>query len=337
MKKLFIILLSSLINITVFAQAPQKMSYQAIIRNSSNVLITNTAIGMRVSILQGSTSGTVVFQEFFNPNPQTNSNGLVTVEIGTGTPVVGTFAAINWATGPYFVQTETDPTGGTSYSIIGVQQLLSVPYALYAANSGNTFIPLAPSVATQPASNVLTNSATLNGNINPNGYSSTVSYEYGFTTSYGSSAAATPSTIYGNTNTSASSNIVGLLANSTYHYRVKATNAVNVAYGADMTFTTGGAPTICCLGIDTVNASTISFRGFVNANNSSTTVTFEYGTTMSYGTNASATPSPISGTTFTQVNSANITGLIGGTTYYFRIKAVNASGTTYSPGQSYTR
>jgi hypothetical protein len=86
---------------------------------------------MRVSILQGSTTGTEVYKETYSPNPQTNTNGLVTVEIGSGTAITGTFASIDWNSGPYFIKTEIDPLGGTSYTINGTSQLLSVPYALH--------------------------------------------------------------------------------------------------------------------------------------------------------------------------------------------------------------
>ena len=139
MKKLFSILaVVILTTASVFAQAPQKMSYQAVIRNNSNVLITSTSIGMRVSILKDSITGAVIYKEIYNPNPQTNANGLVTLEIGSGIPLTGTFAAIDWSNGSYFIKTETDPTGGTTYTITGISQLLSVPYALYAANGGTT-------------------------------------------------------------------------------------------------------------------------------------------------------------------------------------------------------
>jgi hypothetical protein len=121
------------------AQAPQKMSYQAVIRNTSNVLVTSTAVGMRISILQGSASGPSVYTE--TQSLTTNANGLVSLEIGTGTVVSGTFSAINWATGPYFIKTETDPTGGSSYTIFGTTQLTSVPYALFSATSGSGETP----------------------------------------------------------------------------------------------------------------------------------------------------------------------------------------------------
>ncbi|MBK6353813.1 MAG: hypothetical protein IPF46_10485 [Saprospiraceae bacterium] len=116
----------------LFAQSPEKLSYQAVVRNTTNQLVANAEIGMKISILQGSASGTTVYEEIFNPNPHTNANGLVSVEIGSGIPVFGNFTAIDWSKGPYFIKTETDPAGGTNYTITGVSQMLSVPYALYA-------------------------------------------------------------------------------------------------------------------------------------------------------------------------------------------------------------
>ena len=132
MKKLITIFAAMLMTASVFAQAPQKMSYQAVIRNASNALITSTTVGMRISILQGSSSGAAVYIE--TQTISTNANGLVSLEVGTGTIVTGTFAGINWANGPYFIKTETDPTGGTAYTIAGTNELMSVPYALFSAN-----------------------------------------------------------------------------------------------------------------------------------------------------------------------------------------------------------
>ena len=133
MKKIITICAAILMTATVFAQSPNKMSYQAVIRNSSNALVTNSAVGMRISILQTTPSGTAVYVE--TQIPTTNTNGLVSIEIGGGTVVSGNFSTIDWANGPYFVKTETDPVGGTSYSITGTSQLLSVPYALHAKNT----------------------------------------------------------------------------------------------------------------------------------------------------------------------------------------------------------
>ncbi len=129
MKKLYAIIISIVIAAGVFAQSPDKMSYQAVIRNSVDGLVTNTSIGMQISILQGSSAGTPVYVE--TQTPATNANGLVSIEIGAGT-TSDDFSAINWADGPFFIKTETDIDGGINYSITGVSQLLSVPYALHA-------------------------------------------------------------------------------------------------------------------------------------------------------------------------------------------------------------
>lgn len=136
MKKIIATLAFIGIALFVQAQAPNKMSYQAVIRDNSGNLLQTTLVGMRISVLQGSSSGTPVYVETHTPT--TNVNGLATLEIGGGTPVTGTVGAIDWSQGPYFIQTETDPAGGTNYTIAGSSELLSVPYALYSANGGVT-------------------------------------------------------------------------------------------------------------------------------------------------------------------------------------------------------
>ena len=148
MKKLYTILAAILLTATTFAQAPEKMSYQAVVRDGGDVLVTNQEVGMQISILQGSTTGTSVYTE--TQTPTTNINGLVTLEIGTGT-TIDIFSDIDWSTGTYFIKTETDPIGGSSYTITGTSQLLSVPYALHAKT------------VTQPSYNVNTFYAELGG------------------------------------------------------------------------------------------------------------------------------------------------------------------------------
>ena len=142
MRKFFTILVSMPIGILLTAslflpnnagaQSPEKMSYQAVIRDSDDNLITETQVGMQISILQDSESGTAVYVE--TQEPSTNANGLVSIEIGTGTTSYD-FSTIDWANGPYFIKTETDPTGGTDYTITGTSELLSVPYALHSVSS----------------------------------------------------------------------------------------------------------------------------------------------------------------------------------------------------------
>lgn len=130
MKKYITLIVAVFLTATLWAQSPEKMSYQAVVRNASDALVTNKAVGMKVSVLKGSATGTAVYVETHKPT--TNANGLVSVSIGGGTVVSGAFADIDWANGLYFIKTETDPAGGTSYSITGTSQLLSVPYALHA-------------------------------------------------------------------------------------------------------------------------------------------------------------------------------------------------------------
>jgi len=133
-KNLILAVFCLIISAMTFAQVPQKMSYQAVVRGSDNNLVTNSEISIRISILQGSADGEAVYTETHSAT--TNANGLVSIEIGDGTSS-DDFSAINWANGPFFVKTETDVNGGNNYDIIGVSQLLSVPYAMYAQTAGN--------------------------------------------------------------------------------------------------------------------------------------------------------------------------------------------------------
>jgi hypothetical protein len=141
------------------AQAPEKMSYQAIMRNGSGQLLINQSIAVKVSVLQGSPAGTLVYSERLTGN--TNANGLISMEIGTGTVLSGTFSTIDWPTGNYYLKTETDPAGGTNYTIAGTSQLLSVPYAMYAKSAGGT-----GGSFTIPYTNTINNASTLFSLIN---------------------------------------------------------------------------------------------------------------------------------------------------------------------------
>ena len=134
MKKLTPTLFLLFLSLCIYGQSPEKMSYQAVIRDASNTLVTNQSIGMQISILQTTITGTTVYAETHTVT--TNLNGLVSLEIGTGS-TSDTFSTIDWSAGPYFIKTETDPTGGSSYTITGTSQLMSVPFAMYAKSSGN--------------------------------------------------------------------------------------------------------------------------------------------------------------------------------------------------------
>ncbi len=129
------------IAITSFGQAPEGFKYQAVVRDAGNTILNNQAVGMQIEILQGGISGTPVYTESFTPT--TNTYGLVNLEIGTGT-TSDDFTIIDWANDTYFIRTSIDVTGGSSYSVMGTSQLMSVPYALYAKTSGNGAGPIGP-------------------------------------------------------------------------------------------------------------------------------------------------------------------------------------------------
>lgn len=134
-KSLFISLFFILGTIDMYGQVPGNLSFQAVIRNASNQLVISSPVGLKVSLLQGGANGTSVYSETHNVT--TNSNGLVTLEIGGGTPITGDFKTVDWSRGNYFIKIEADPTGGTNYSIVTSSQILSVPYALYAKKSAD--------------------------------------------------------------------------------------------------------------------------------------------------------------------------------------------------------
>ncbi len=134
MKKIYLSIIVLLAVATAQAQVPQAFSYQAVIRNTSNALVANQLVSERISLVKDSATGTVVYSEL--QSVKTNANGLVSLQIGTGSVLSGSFSSINWGASNYFIKIETDPTGGNKYSINTTTQLLSVPYALYAANGG---------------------------------------------------------------------------------------------------------------------------------------------------------------------------------------------------------
>jgi hypothetical protein len=134
------------------SQAPNNFSYQAVVRDASNQLIVSAPVGLRLSILQGSANGNVQFSETHQPT--TNLNGLFTVEVGAGSVLSGAISAIDWGQGPFFIKTEIDPQGANSYTIESVSQLQSVPFALYANNSGSSVAgPIGPQGPAGPQGN----------------------------------------------------------------------------------------------------------------------------------------------------------------------------------------
>ncbi|WP_336718248.1 hypothetical protein [Chryseobacterium mucoviscidosis] len=129
MKKLYAtigLFLASLVS----AQVPQAFSYQTIAFNAAGAPIANGNVSLRISILDNAATGTVLYTE--TQNKTTNAKGLVNLNIGQGTATTGNFGAINWGTNAKFVKVEMDPAGGSNYTNVGVNQLMSVPYAMVA-------------------------------------------------------------------------------------------------------------------------------------------------------------------------------------------------------------
>jgi hypothetical protein len=121
--------------IAAMAQPPQAFKYQVVVRDASGDILSNQAVSLRISIHDGFPSGTVVYQE--THYAVTNQFGLVNINIGYGTPVLGSFSSIDWGSGSKYLETELDPTGGSNYTSMGTTQLMSVPYALYSGNTAN--------------------------------------------------------------------------------------------------------------------------------------------------------------------------------------------------------
>jgi len=133
MKKLFILLLLTGILKSVFAQAPQGFSYQAAVRNAAGQVKSNSNIKVCFSILDSVSNGAIVYKETHLTT--TNTLGMMNLYVGMGTPIIGTFSGVNWGTNAKFLQVEIDTTtSGNNYMLIGVQQLMSVPYALHSGN-----------------------------------------------------------------------------------------------------------------------------------------------------------------------------------------------------------
>ena len=364
MKKIFTILAAVILTATLWAQSPQKLSYQAVIRNSSGQLVTSHAVGIKISILQGTTT---VYSETQTPN--TNANGLVSIEIGGGTG----FDMIDWSNGSYFIKTETDPTGGTNYTISGTNQLLSVPYALYsekAANLNYSTVPKAgdilfnngtkwqllpkgvngqtlkldnglpnwgepgyalPMVTTNAATNVMQTEATSGGNIISTGYSNITARGVCWSTNQN------PTTADGKTTEpigigSFTSKLTGLLANTTYYARAYAANSAGTAYGNQVmfkTFLTVVFPSV-------TTATPINITEYSAASGGNVTATGGAEVTakgICWSTNQNPTISDFKtdeGSGTGQFVS-QIDKLIPGSDYFVRAYATNISGTGYGP------
>ncbi len=200
---------------------------------------------------------------------------------------------------------------------------------IYGSDLTFTTLPNPPSVITTAATSISSGGATLNGTVNANNGATTVTFEYGLTTAYGSTITAVQSPVNGSIVTIVNAAVPGLLPNTTYHFRVDGTNAGGTSYGNDLIFTTNAILAIVVTSPATnVTSNTAQLNGTVTANYATTAVSFDWGLTTSYGNNVAATPATVNGGNVTPVL-ANISGLTGNTTYHFRCVGTNAAGTAY--------
>ena len=294
---------------------------------AANLPTVNTTAATTVTSTGATLNGTV------NPN---NSATTYAFEYGTTTSYGSTTTVQNLSAGTSAVTVSSALTGlnpGTTYH-----------YRITATNTAGTvqgtdqsFVTagaLVPTVTTSAATSVTATGAQLNGAANPNGVAATAQFEYGTTTAYGSITTA-QNVGSGSISVTISTTLSGLTPNTTYHYRIVATNSAGTSQGTDQSFTTGTAPPV----VTTDSASTITgtsaqLNGTVNPQSSATTYQFEYGTTTSYG---STSPSQNAGSGATAVNvNAVVTGLSPNTTYHFRIVATNSVGTAQGTDRTFT-
>ena len=233
----------------------------------------------------------------------------------------------------------------TSRSVSGLNASTAYYYRVRAYNgsgtSGNSNVVNlttltatgTPVVITNPATLIASFSVTLNGSVDPHGLTTTIYFQYGTTTSYGSTTLHQIKT--GNTYQTISANLSALTANTTYHFRTVATNSAGTLYGVDRTFTTltaTGSPVVTTNLASSIASFSATLNGSVNPHGLTTSVYFQYGTTTSYG--LTTPPQAKSGNNYQNVT-ANINGLTASTIYHFRIVATNSSGTSYGSDKTF--
>jgi len=271
-------------------------------------------------------------------NGTVNPNGLstkVTFEYGTTTSYDSTVTASQSpVTGNGIKNVSADITGLT----IGK----TYHYRVKAENSHWTVYSsdmefeygYPPVVTTLEVTTLKSTKVTLNGNVNANGLSTTVTFEYGTSTDYGHEVKPEQNMVIGNSITNVSAGITGLTIGTTYHFRVKAENSFGPVYGNDSEFEFGYPPSVSTLEVTDLTSTATTLNAAINARGLPTIVTFEYGTTTDYGGQVTPEQNPITGNSITNI-SANISGLTCSTIYHCRLKAENSFDTTYSSDKTF--
>jgi uncharacterized protein (TIGR02145 family) len=356
MKQLFtfLTLVSSLV---VFCQAPNAMSYQAVIRDVSNDLVSNQSVGMQISILQGSASGISVYTE--TQSPTTNANGLVSIAIGEGS-TNDDFSGIDWADGPYFVKTETDPNGASDYSITGTTQLLSVPYAMHAKTADNMFSGDYDSLENKPDLSIYSTTDTtlseeaVDAMVADNGYltSDSVLSEEAVDAMVADNGYLTSDSVL------SEEAVDAMVADNGYVTTLNDDDATNEiqnlsvsASGDTLHLQNGGfviipgisaanappeLPTITTASVSSITDSSAASGGTIDTNGgaaiTSSGVVWYTVSNPTLESNIGVTTENVASGSFV----SNITGLNASTTYYVRAYASNSEGTAYGNEVSFT-
>ncbi len=371
MKKSFLLLLLFAFGLhLLFAQAPEMIKYQTVVRNSSGEVIKNQNVGFRISILQSGPDGVAVYTE--THAGMTNDFGLVNLEIGSGAVDSGLFSEIEWGNDNYFIKIEFDGGNSGSFAEMGTSQLLSVPYAFYAKHSGNgltlsgaakpgdilyhdgaSWVNLSkgingqtlrldegipgwaepgfalPLVTTLPAFEIMVDSALSGGNIISSGFTEITAK--GVCWSINQNPTVSDSiTNDGSEIGNFTSELKGLLPNTTYYVRAYATNGAGTAYGNQVTFKTFQTvvfPTVTTSGAVNITEFSALSGGNVTATGGAEVIAKG----ICWSTNQNPTVADMKtdeGTGTGQFNS-QMDDLDPGTIYYVRAYATNSAGAGY--------
>ena len=305
MKKILFFFFLLLVSVSSFSQAPQGISYQAVVRYASNVLVVNSPISAFITIQKDSANGSLVYGEI--DNATTNANGLFSVVIGKGQSQIGSLSNINWGNGVYYIRSAIDPAGGTNRTIIGSSQILSVPYALYAANgtaSGNKVgdmqywdgtkwtliaagnngsvltlcngvptwggcgvVATLPTVSTSATSSIVSTGATLNGNVSADGGAAVTNRGFCYSSTNSTPTLANSTVSVGSGTGAFSTSITGLTANTLYYVTAFATNSVGTSYSTPTFFTTisNGLATITTTAASSITSNSAILGGSITS------------------------------------------------------------------------
>lgn len=308
---------SLIIMILSFYSCKEKPSLPVLSTSAVSQITTESAVsGGSISNDGGASiiSKGICWSTSVNPTTESRTN----IEAGEANTFTSNITGLSPKT-QYYVRAYATNSEGTSYGE-------SLPFTTL----GNT-----PVTVVSDATNIAIDSAILNGTINPNSLSTTVSFEWGTTINYGITHNAIQSPISGNASTYVTIKLTNLIPGTTYHYRLKAENSLGTTYSSDMTFTTlGQTPVASVQNVSNIHVNTVTLNGSVNPNLLPTTVYFEWGFTTNYGNIIPYIPNSINGSSPLNI-STNLSGLNPETIYHFRIKATNILGTSYSNDGSF--